>query len=60
MTDKRLSDLTVLVVQRDFDINYERVIDKFASNHKNCRILIALSCIFSFNIKVADLSTHEG
>ncbi len=40
MTDKRLSNLTVLVVQRDFDINYERVIDKFASNHKNCRILL--------------------
>ncbi len=48
MTDKRLSDLTVLAVKRDFDINYKRVIDQFASNHKNCRILIALSCIFRF------------
>lgn len=40
MTDKRLSDLTVLAIERDFDINYERVIDKFAQNHKNCRILL--------------------
>jgi len=40
MTDKRLSDLTVLAIERDFDINYERVIDQFASNHKNCRILL--------------------
>jgi hypothetical protein len=40
MTDKQLSDLTVLAVERDFDINYKRVIDKFASNHRNCRILL--------------------
>ena len=40
MTDKRLSDLTVLAVERDSEINYERVIDKFSSNHKNCRILL--------------------
>ncbi len=35
-----VSDLTVLAVERDFDIDYERVIDKFSSNHKNCRILL--------------------
>ena len=40
MSHERLSDLTVIAVQRDFDINYERVIDKFSSNHKNCRILL--------------------
>lgn len=40
MTDKRLSDLTVMAVERDFVINYERVIDKFANSHKNCRILL--------------------
>ncbi|CAF3436037.1 unnamed protein product [Rotaria socialis] len=40
MTDTRLSDLTILAVERDFDINYERVIDKFSSSHKNCRILL--------------------
>ncbi|CAF4787549.1 unnamed protein product, partial [Rotaria sp. Silwood2] len=40
MTDKRLSDLTVLAIERDFDINFERVVDKFAKNHKNCRILL--------------------
>ena len=40
MSDKRLSDLTVLAVERDFDIDYERVIDKFSNNHKNSRILL--------------------
>ena len=40
MSHERLSDLTVIAVERDFDINYERVIDKFSSNHKNCRILL--------------------
>ena len=40
MTDKRLSDLTVMAVERDFDINYECVIDKFANSHRNCRILL--------------------
>jgi len=35
MADKRLSDLTILAVEHDFDINYERVIDQFSSNHKN-------------------------
>ena len=35
-----LSDITVMAVERDFDINYERVIDKFSSNHKNCGILL--------------------
>ena len=40
MIDKRLSDLTVLAVERNFGINFERVIDKFAKNYKNCRILL--------------------
>ena len=40
MTDKRLSDLTVMAAERDFDINYECVIDKFANSHRNCRILL--------------------
>ena len=40
MSDKRLSDLTVLAIERDFDTNYERVIDAFSVNHKNSRILL--------------------
>ncbi|CAF2855335.1 unnamed protein product [Rotaria sp. Silwood2] len=40
MTNERLSDLTVMAIEQDFEINYERVIDKFSSNHKNCRILL--------------------
>ena len=40
MTNKHLSYIIVLVVERDFNINYERAIDIFASNHKNCRTLL--------------------
>lgn len=40
MSNRRLSDLTILAVERDFTLNYEHVIDKFSSNHKNCRILL--------------------
>ena len=40
ISDQRSSDLILLAIERDFHINYERVIDKFSSNHKNCRILL--------------------
>ena len=40
MSDTRLSDLTILAIERDLGINYKRVIDGFANNHKNCRILL--------------------
>ncbi|CAM2727046.1 unnamed protein product [Rotaria socialis] len=40
MSDKRLSDLTVLTVERGIVIDYEQVVDKFARNHKNIRILL--------------------
>ena len=33
MTDTRLSDLCVLVVERDFDINFEKLMDDFADAH---------------------------
>jgi hypothetical protein len=34
ISDGRLSDLTVLAIERDFDVNYERVADKLATIHK--------------------------
>jgi len=40
MSDKCLSDLTVLAFERGFDINYEQVVEKFAINHGNSRILL--------------------
>jgi hAT family C-terminal dimerisation region len=40
MTDQRLSDLTVLAVERDFEMDFERVIDQFSINHKNSRIML--------------------
>jgi len=41
MTDTRLSDLCVLVVERDFDINFEKLMDDFADAHKNCNSSIS-------------------
>jgi len=40
MTDNRLSDLSVLAVERDFAIDYDKIIDAFAIQHKNSRILL--------------------
>lgn len=40
MSDSRLSDLCVLAVERDFDVNFDRVIDDFAKIHQNSRILL--------------------
>jgi hypothetical protein len=40
MSDARLSDLTVSAIERDIAIDYEQVVDKFARNHKNSRILL--------------------
>lgn len=40
MTDQRLSDLTVLAVERDFEIDFEEVINRFSINHKNSRIML--------------------
>ncbi len=40
MSDTRLSDLCVLAVGRDFNINFEQLIDNFADSHKNSRILL--------------------
>jgi hypothetical protein len=40
MSDARLSDLTVLAIEREIFIDYEQIVDKFARNHKNSRILL--------------------
>ena len=40
MSDERLSNLTILFVEHEIDINYEQVIDVFSSLHKNNRILL--------------------
>ncbi len=40
MSDKRLSDLAILAVERDIVIDYEEVVDRFARNHRNSRILL--------------------
>lgn len=41
MGDERLSDLTLLAVEREFVINLEETVDIFSKAHKNRRILLA-------------------
>ncbi|CAF1035837.1 unnamed protein product [Adineta ricciae] len=40
MTDTRLSDLSIIAIERDFDVDYEQIVDTFAIEHKNSRILL--------------------
>ena len=40
MTDQRLSDLTIMAIEREIRVDYERAIDRFSINHKNSRILL--------------------
>ncbi|CAF1991717.1 unnamed protein product [Rotaria magnacalcarata] len=40
MSDKRLNDLCVLAVERDFAIDFEQLMNDFADLHKNGRILL--------------------
>jgi hypothetical protein len=40
MSDGKLSDLSLLAIERDFAIDYEQIIDAFAIQHKNSRIIL--------------------
>ncbi|CAF1592358.1 unnamed protein product [Didymodactylos carnosus] len=40
MNDERLSDLGVLAIEKDIEIDFENFIDIFAAKHKNSRILL--------------------
>ena len=40
MTDQRLNDLTIMAIEREIPVDYERVIDKFSISHRNSRILL--------------------
>jgi hypothetical protein len=40
MLDGRLSDLSLIAIERDFHVDYQRLIDVFAVQHKNSRILL--------------------
>ncbi|CAF4495809.1 unnamed protein product [Rotaria sp. Silwood2] len=40
MNDLRLSDMCLLAVEKDFEIDFEKVIDVFSLNHGNSRILL--------------------
>ena len=43
MSDERLSDISVLAIERHFEIDFEKVVDVFAKQHKNCRIMLIMS-----------------
>ena len=43
MADERLSDLCALSIERDFQMDYEQVIDQFPINHNNSRIMLRLA-----------------
>lgn len=40
MTDQRLNDRTIMAIEREIHVDYERVIDKYSISHKNSRILL--------------------
>jgi hypothetical protein len=40
MPDDRLSYLCLLAVERDIDVNFEQLIDKFSDIYKNSRIML--------------------
>jgi hypothetical protein len=40
MSDSRLSDLSLIAIERDFCVDYEKLIDAFAIQHKNSRIIL--------------------
>ncbi|CAF0733420.1 unnamed protein product [Adineta steineri] len=40
MSDSRLSDLCVLAVEREFNVDLEKLVDNFADAHKNRRLLL--------------------
>ena len=40
MSDTRLSDLSLLAIERDFPADFEKIVDLFADKHKNSRILL--------------------
>ena len=40
MSDGRLSDLSLLAIERDFTIDYDKIVDFFPAYHKNSRIVL--------------------
>ena len=40
MADNRLSDLSLLAIEKDFPVDYSLIVDAFADNHKNSRMIL--------------------
>lgn len=55
MSDNRLSDLSILAIERDIFIDYEKIIDDFAVKHKNSRILLKKVLGFAYLFHIFSL-----
>jgi hypothetical protein len=40
MGNERLSDLSILAIEKEFIMDFEKVVDVFATKHKNSRIIL--------------------
>jgi hypothetical protein len=40
ISDSRSSNLSILAIERDFAIDYEKIIDAFVIRHKNSRVML--------------------
>ena len=40
MSNDRLCDLSLLAIEREFCVDYEKIVDAFAIQHKNSRIML--------------------
>ncbi|CAF1186798.1 unnamed protein product [Didymodactylos carnosus] len=40
MADERLSNLCILSIERDFQVNFQQIIEQFSASHKNSRIML--------------------
>ncbi len=57
MLGSRLSDLSLIAIERDFNIDYQELVDAFVVQHKNSHILLEeLLFIFCYLISILFIS----
>ncbi len=45
--DERLSDLSILAIEKEFIMDFEKVVDVLATKHRNSRIILMKTKNFS-------------